>query len=98
MERATEVLEATTTNRKCPQYDALCRICNIPRCTEFCPVKKKRRAKAAIAKLLLVSTIITLDATADPAVALQDHPLDCERGVIYYPSPDAYIQGDTLAP
>jgi len=98
MERATEVLEATTTSPKCPQYDALCRICNIPRCTESCPVKKKRRARTAVAKLLLVSTIITIDAAADPVTAAPDHALGCELGVIYYSSPAAYIKGDTVAP
>lgn len=94
MERATEVLEATTK----AQSDALCRICNIPRCTAGCPVKRKRRTKTAIAKLLLVSAVLTLDATADPAIAVSDHALGCEIGVIYYPSPAAYIKGDALAP
>jgi hypothetical protein len=51
-----------------------------------------------VAKLMLVSAILAADATADPAVAFSNHPLDCQRGVIYYPSPAAYIQGDTVAP
>jgi hypothetical protein len=92
MERATETQEKTKP--QAAQGDDLCRICNTPRCTVVCP----RRVKQVVAKLLLIGAIVHLDATADPAIARQNHALDCERGVIYYTSPAAYQKADTVAP
>jgi hypothetical protein len=48
--------------------------------------------------LLLAFTIVHFDATADPAIAHQNHTLDCVRGVIYYNTPDDYREADSVGP
>jgi hypothetical protein len=77
-----------------PKPSNLCSACGVTRCTVVCP----KRTKRAIAKLLLAFTIVHFDATADPAIAHQNHALDCVRGVIYYNTPDDYREADSVGP
>ena len=93
--KATSEIEAETKARIDAQRKGLCQICNTPRCTTVCP---KARVKRAIAKLLLISAAVHFDATADPATARSDHDLACERGVVYYSTPQSYLRADSLAP
>jgi len=64
-----------------PDPDAKCHVCNVPRCTAACP---KRPFKSTVAKALLVASLVTLDAAADPSNAVPMPDLVCHSSSVYH--------------
>lgn len=79
-ERADE--QKPTTDPVQQNQPGLCRICNIPRCSNACPKVRRTRVKRAVTRLLLAAALVHLDATADhPAIAYRDLSVVHEREV-----------------